>query len=666
MFRPFVALTLVVLAMALSSAAKERSSAPAAAEQGRMVVSLDASWNFTLDPTGQAPAGEWAAVLPSPVTVTLPHSRKITGQGAAWYAREITFPGEGKVDVLLNLDHPVGTLDVFLDGTHMAHFAGNGLPQSTRLQGDGGSTHHLALRLARAGLPPSARQEPIYGLGHISMELLSPLRIDALSVVMDPQKKTLTARYHLFTPEPANAVFKLEVLTADGKRAITRDQQTLNLPATGISGEKALSVKRLKSWSPRDPGATCLLRATLLVDGKAVDTRELICGACAVTITDEGLQLNGQALQLKGIRLPGGIPMRYQPVSERKTDAGQGNEAAPTLEETIRNELALAKRAGFNAIMADGSALPEEVLAAADELGILVVGEIPLEDGVPLIRATLEACAQHPCIIAWSWAGAGNQIADLRVLDPSRPILLRDGAQSRLIGPRETEGRVVADFDLSLPVAQAEDWWDRLQQLEEGRRPVLATGLGIEMAALPNSAEGIRGNTAEGNEALGLLRGVVESLRRGRHFPLFGYFVRLPEAETLTGLSTPEGNPTNALTTSLAFNQSCAVVMRVKSAVAVDEQTILDAAIVSDAHLQGEYQLYQVVTTPADGRTAITAHELELTGKSEQYDLRKLLSFTPERAGEYRLQLVLSQDDRVIASTQVARITVSSSEIAAR
>jgi len=636
-----------------------------AAEQRRVTVSLDASWSFTIDPTGQAPADEWATALPSAKDIQLPHSWRIAGESTAWYAREITFPGSGQVDVLLNLDHPVGTLDVFLDGKAVAHFAGNGLPQVTRLQGDGGSAHHLALRLGHTGLPPSTRLEPIYGLGHISMELLPPVRIDALAAVMDPQQKTLTARYRLFSASPTMAALKIEVLSADGKRLIDRDQDTFGLPAAGMSGEKALTIKRLLNWSPRDPGNRYLIRATLLVAGKAVDTRELTCGACAATFSGDGLQIGGQALQLKGVRLPGGIPMRYQPTDGKKAGEEQAvKETKPTLEETIRKELELAKRAGFNAIMADGSALPEEVLAAADELGMLVVGEIPLGDGAPQIRATLEACAQHPCIIAWSWAGSGDQVADLRALDPSRPILLRDGAQSRLIGPRETTGQAVSDLDVNLPIAQAESWWERLQQLEAGSRPVLASGLGIAMTAPANGAEDIRGNTEEGDRALSLLRSVVESLRRDQHFPLLGYFVRLPEAETLTGLSTPEGNPTNALTMSLAYNSSCAIVMRVKPEVTVAEQTILDAAIVSDARLQGDYQLYQVVTTPADGKTAITTHELELTGKSEQYDLLKLLSFTPDRAGEYRLQLVLSQDDRVIASTQVERITVSSSETA--
>lgn len=666
MFRPFVALTLVFLAMALSSAAKERASAPVAAEQSRLISSLDASWSFAIDPTGQASTDEWATALPSPATVQLPHSWRITGEGAAWYAREITFPGTGPVDVLLNLDHPVGTLDVFLDGQPVAHCAGNGLPQATRLQGEGGSVHHLALRLGHTGLLPSTRQEPIYGLGHISMELLPPVRIDALTAVMDPQKKTLTARYRLYSASPTMAALRIEVFSADGKRLIDRNQDTFGLPAAGMSGEKAMTIKRMLGWSPREPGNRYLIRTTLLIAGKAVDTRELACGACAASVTAEGLQINGQTLQLKGLRLPGGIPMRYQPAEKQHPVATQADTPKPTLEETIRKELELAKRAGFNAIMADGSALPEEVLAAADELGMLVVGEIPLDEGAPQIRATLEACGQHPCIIAWSWAGSGDQVADLRALDPNRPILLRDGTQSRFIAPREITGQTISDLDLNLPIAQAESWWERLQQLEAESRPVLATGLGIESAVLPNGAAGIRGNTTEGDRALSLLRSVVESLRRDERFALLGYFVRLPEAETLTGLSTPEGIPTNALTTSLAYNSSCAIVMRVKPEVAVAEQTILDAAIISDARLQGDYQLYQVVTTPVDGTTAITTHELELTGKSEQYDLLKFLSFTPDRAGEYRLQLVLSQDDRVIASTQVARITVSASEVASR
>jgi len=653
MTRYIVALIFALLTLALSSAAKERP-APAAVEPGRIVVSLDDAWSFAPDPAGQAPAGEWAAALPAPATVPLPHSWDKTGQGAAWYARDITFPGVGgPVEILLNLDHPVGLLDVFLDGKPTAQFHGNGLPQSVRLQGNGGSVHHLALRLERTVLPPTTRLESVYGLGHLSMELLPPVRIDALQAVMDPDRQTLTARYRLAAATPIEATLKLDVLAPGSTRIVQRHSETLNLTAQNLTGETVLPIKRMLNWSPREPGNIYRVHATLLVAGRTVDERELACGACAATCTGTDLLLNGQPFQLKGVRLPGGIPLIY----------------TTTLEDTLRNELELARRAGFNAIMADGSALPEEVLATADALGMLVIGEIPPgDDAEPLIRPTLDACAQHPSIIAWSWAGAGpqaTQIGDLRALDASRLILLRDGAQSRLIGPRATAGQAVTDLEVNLPAGERRAWWGQLEELAGTRQPVLATGLGVEMVSDPNNNAGIRGNTAAGDEALGQLRDAVESLRGIRQFPLLGYFVRLPDAVTLTGLSTPAGNPTNALTTALAFNQPCAIVMRVKSPVAIAQPAVLDAALVCDDRLQGDFQLYEVVTSLEDGKTAITSLDLELTGKTTRYDLLKRLSFIPDRTGEYRLQLVLSQGDRILASTQVARITVSTDQTAA-
>jgi len=645
MSRYIVALALAILTCALSFAAKDQ---PASTAQGRIGISLDDSWSFAADPSGRAPSEEWAAALPAPSTVKLPHSWKRTGQGAVWYAREITFPGNGEpVEVQLNLDHPVGLLEVFLDGNPAAKFNGNGLPQYARLRGIGGSTHHLALRLGQTGLPPGIRLEPVYGLGHISMELLPPTRIDTLSVVMDPARQTLAACYRLAAAASVDVVLKLEVLPPAGDRTVQRHVETITLPAAGFSGEKVFSIKRMLRWSPREPENIYQVRATLQVAGRVVDERALPCGACAVAYNNTGLLVNGQAVQLKGLRLPGGIPLIY----------------SDTLEETLRNELELARRAGFNAIMADGSALPEEVLAAADALGMLVVGEIPSDGGEPQIRPTLEACAQHPCIVAWSWAGAGDQaeqVADLRALDLSRLILLRDGAKSRLIGPRDFTGEAVTDVDFNLPAGPADAWWDRLKLLEEAGGPVLATGLGAEMATEQNAGPaGLRGNTATGDEALGRLRGAVESLRGDARFPLLGYFVRLPDAETLTGLSTPSGNPTNALTASQAYNQPCAIVMRVKTSAEVAEQAILDAAIICNDYLQGDYQLYEIVTSVAEGNTAITTRELELAGKITRYDLLKHLSFTPDKVGEYRLQLVLSQGEKVIASTRVARITVA-------
>jgi hypothetical protein len=182
------------------------------------------------------------------------------------------------------------------------------------------------------------------------------------------------------------------------------------------------------------------LRAILVVEGHIIDQREIPCGSCALTMNGDGLlRVNGEPACLKGLRLPGGVPMLYQ----------------SSLRQTLEDELVLMRKAGFTAIMADGFALSQELLTIADRLGLMVIAEIPpLSESTPELRSELhtlvEECASHPCLVAWSVSASltpAVKVADLRALDATRLILYRDGEHSRALFPASHDEREFIDLD---------------------------------------------------------------------------------------------------------------------------------------------------------------------------------------------------------------------------
>ncbi|MBR2343565.1 MAG: hypothetical protein IKA64_04850 [Clostridia bacterium] len=175
---------------------------------------------------------------------------------------------------------------------------------------------------------------------------------------------------------------------ADGARAVA----TLVAPGAQIyyagliGGEGDIIVPGPNLWWPSELGIQNLYRLTvnLYCGGEIEDTREMSvgfrsvsrCGECATAVNGTSLYLYGAALVSSDAELP---------------TLASGYE---------RELLGIASSAGFNTVRIPHGVYPrEELLSAADELGILVFCEADF-DTDPARRAWICDMAHHPSFAA--------------------------------------------------------------------------------------------------------------------------------------------------------------------------------------------------------------------------------------------------------------------------
>lgn len=639
-----IALAFLLAPQGLRGAAKV---APLAVTFHRMVIALNDGWVCAVDSRGDAPRAEWAGTLPVDASaVALPlswehHPLKRNPETVEWYWRRVTYPVRmTTAGAYLVVANPVGMLEVYVDGAQQATVRGNGLTRRMLLHGAGGSQHLLALRLDRQALPEAIRRGASAGVGPVSLEMLPPVRIDACAALPDAGGKTLLVRYRLAAEEPCAATLHLQIFDVSGSE---RTQQTLPLEVleSGVNGRCRLSLLRCPRWSPETP-LVYTLRVTLLCADGTGDMCEMPCGANDCTFEHGQLRIDDEPVLLKGMRLPGGIPLLTAPLAQ-----------------TLAHELGLLRQTGFNSIMADGAALPEEALTIADHLGVMVIGDIPPampeSDGVSHaeIRGAVEAFGSHPSLVAWSWqrgSASDEEVALLRSLDPNRAVLLRDGDKSHILLPSGASFPF-ADEDIdgtpTLPLPR--DWPATIYQWEASKQPVLVSGFGITPLA-GDDATGAAEAPGDDTPAQGEIRRVVESVRRSE--TSLGFFVRPWRGGSWTGLNTDSAIPTGAFTDAMGYNAQDLIVLRAARTQTVGHAPVVDAALINDSHHLGHYHLYQVLTSPA-GQTAIQQYELTLTDQRVQ-DVSACVSLTNGEPGEYRLQLLLAGDSvGVIAASRV-------------
>jgi len=565
---------------------------------GRAVTPLDAGWSCVTDD------GPVAAV-------TLPH-RWPTEARRARYTREIVFPDKMEdAGRWLVIEQPVGVLEVWLDGQRVGRVLGNGLTRRIRLRGAAQAAHRLELRLDRAGMPPPLAAAA-GGLGSVSLELAPATRIESLRPEFNPALQTLTISYRLVSAAPENAILRLRVTAPNERRPVYEQNLSVAIPAGTLTGDRTVSLRRFTLWSPDAP-ALYRLEATLTRGGRTLDHWVLPCGRCDFALNDTGARVNGKPLTLKGLRLPGGLP---------------------PLADTLERELRLARQAGFNALMTEGAAPPEALLALADTLGLLVIADVPPAtapagaDAAPSLdlAAMIEQCGHHPSLAAWSWANSAalpQELVALRLHDRVRYALIRAGAQSQAYGPVSALGKPFVEIEGN-DLARA-----------EAHSPLLASGLD--------------GGTDAG--ALERLRAAVETVRRAER-PL-GYFVRTPAGAALTGLGDKDGAPTRQFIAAASYNQPCIIVLR---AVKAPAGLALDAMLINDLSLTGDYRLFGLYCLP-DGACGLINQEITLTGVRAQ-PLAPLAGVIFRDPGTYRVQLALADDDTVLTSAQLT-VTVT-------
>ena len=149
-------------------------------------------------------------------------------------------------------------------------------------------------------------------------------------------------------------------------------------------------------WWPRSLGDQPMtsIRVDVVVDGVVSDSRARRTGLRVVAWNDWSCSVNGERLFLKGANL---LPTR----------AGLAD-ATP---EAMRRDVELAVETGLDALRVHGHIAPRAVYDAADDLGMLLLQDFPLQWGyarsvrsqaISQAQAAVDQLGHHPSIIQWT------------------------------------------------------------------------------------------------------------------------------------------------------------------------------------------------------------------------------------------------------------------------
>ena len=422
----------------------------------RTRLALDRGWLFLPDPAeaGEA-AGYWRAGLDlrgwRPTSVPAAFDQicpELLGYaGSAWYRLSVKVPGnwrgrrvqlvcEGANDssrVWVNGDlvgeHPDGYLRFALDVTARLRL---------------GETNEIAVRVDNRRLPgrlPEARLgwRPVGGLlREVYLLATAPVCLEDPAVEAWPAPAgggELQVRATVLNTSAAPADLVVGGVLRDRRGAVVAE-----LPATPVGvppGGRApvaaaVAVPQAQPWSPARP-ALYQLELRLLRGRAVLDALPVRVGFRRCEARDGQLWLNGKPLVLRGFNRHEDSPTRGM---------------CPDLA-VVKRDLRAMKAAGANFVrLAHYPHHPAE-LDLCDELGLLVMGEIPLywwqgtaagEEVSRLTQATAQRQLErmirrdrcHPAIIFWSVsnetdedraevrAGNAELIHRARALDPSR------------------------------------------------------------------------------------------------------------------------------------------------------------------------------------------------------------------------------------------------------
>jgi beta-mannosidase len=220
-----------------------------------------------------------------------------------------------------------------------------------------------------------------------------PVRIDRFRVLCRDADET---RAHLLLSAR---------LDSDGPRAVTlrttvdgqvliEDERRL---AAGLNVVRwNLDIADPRLWWPRALGDQPLtsIGVEVLTDGVSSDAADRRTGLRVVAWNDWSCSVNGERLFLKGANL---LPTR----------AALGD-ASP---EQCRGDVELAAEAGLDALRVHGHIASPATYDAADELGMLILQDFPLQWGyarsvrsqaVRQARAAVDVLGHHPSIVQWN------------------------------------------------------------------------------------------------------------------------------------------------------------------------------------------------------------------------------------------------------------------------
>lgn len=417
-------------------------SAAALADSKTDSISLDGTWRCAPDPFGIGrklgydkpgnDAGWRDANVPGTVQELGPEF--IAYAGLCWYHRRITIPADwaGR-RITLAGEGLYDRATVWIDGQEAGVVDLSYLPWEVEVHAQPGAEIQIAIEIDnRFNLDRAPGRiigwRPLAGL-------LRPVRLQArpwttvgLSALSTAANGTLSAAVHIKrrgNKAPAADRVRWHVETLDGKELGGGEEQVANGTAKFQS-----RLAGARDWTPESPILHRLVVDLLDARGDVVDRLERRFGFRRIAVENGQLCLDGRPLSLAGANLHEDRP-----------------EAPFRWHESVRADLKQMIEAGANCVRLCHYPQDPRVLDACDELGLLVLPEVPLWGSNPKgeghtkrvahARAQLETLIRrdlhHACVLLWSVSNetdggradaiaANRELVQLaRRLDPSRP-----------------------------------------------------------------------------------------------------------------------------------------------------------------------------------------------------------------------------------------------------
>jgi beta-glucuronidase len=425
----------------------------------RQVISLDGFWDFQTDPQNVGVTKEWFRGLPAGSPIAVPASWNDQFEelrdycGIAWYQTQFDLPAGFATErrVRLRFGSVNYIAEVWLNGTPLGKHEGGHLPFEFDLNGKLRPEHNVLVvrvdgalapdRVPPGNIPPdpkntfSNRQYP-----DTSFDFFPFAGIHRPVMLYSTPVQAIADLTVLTTIHGAEGRVCVQFTTAPGTTGTIRftleghgAKVTVEAPVSGERGQVELAVPNAALWEPGQPNLYHL-KVEVVRSGAVADRYSMKIGIRTIEVDGDRLLLNGKPVFLKGFGRHEDFPV-----------AGRGY-VAPV----IIRDYSIMRWIGANSFRTSHYPYSEQMMAMADELGFLVIDEIPAvglffaEDGLQrrldlcrqYIRELISRDRNHPSVIMWSVANephSGRPAAKefFRTLyrtaksqDESRPVTL--------------------------------------------------------------------------------------------------------------------------------------------------------------------------------------------------------------------------------------------------
>jgi beta-glucuronidase len=425
----------------------------------RQVMPLDGFWQFRADPDDAGVVREWFGGLKDTAPIAVPASWNDQIEelrdycGVAWYQTQFDLPPLFSLNrrVRLRFGSVNYLADVWLNGSPLGKHEGGHLPFEFDLTGKLQPENNVLVVRVDGALAPD--RVPPGNIPRDPRDAFSNQQYPDTSFDFFP-----FAGIHrpvMLYSTPAQAITDVSVRTtisgSEGRVQVRLDTTpgaagivrfTLQghggeikgeVPIVHDQAETELVVPNAAFWGPGQPNLY-RLNVELASSGAVADRYSLKVGIRTIEVSGDRLLINRKPVYLKGFGRHEDFPV-----------AGRGY-----LAPVIIKDYSLMRWMGANSFRTSHYPYSEQMMDMADELGILVIDEIPAvglffaEAG---LQRRLELCQQyigeliardrnHPCVVMWSVANEPHSkrpaakeffhalYQQAKSLDDTRPVTL--------------------------------------------------------------------------------------------------------------------------------------------------------------------------------------------------------------------------------------------------